>query len=208
MIETNNLSFSYVGSELLKFPDITVKKGETLLILGKSGVGKTTLLHLLALLLKPTDGQININNIEINRLRDNKLSDFRAKNIGLIFQKPHFVSALSVSENLLLANYLANKPLNHSFIKELAQSLGFERLLNKKTSQLSLGEQQRVAIARAIMNNPALILADEPSSSLDDENCKNVVALLQNQAKKIEASLVIVTHDQRLKKEFSNQIIL
>jgi lipoprotein-releasing system ATP-binding protein len=208
MIQTESLTFAYTGNTTMNFPNVSIKKAETLLILGKSGVGKTTFLHLLALLLKPDTGQIFINNTDANKLKGDELASFRSKSIGLIFQKPHFVSSLTVKENLLLTNYLANAPLNESFLKELSQSLGIEQLLHKKTNQLSLGEQQRVAIARAMMNNPSVIFADEPSSSLDDENCKIVIDLLQNQAKKIGASLIIVTHDQRLKNVFPNQISL
>jgi lipoprotein-releasing system ATP-binding protein len=208
MIETKDLTYQYDKGKVIEFENISIKAGETLLVLGKSGVGKTTLLHLLALLLKPKTGKITINNTDITALNAAELVNFRAQNIGLVFQKPHFVSSLSVKENLLLPNYFAGKSLEIIHLNNLAASLGFENYLYKKTSQLSLGEQQRVAIARAIMNNPKIILADEPTSSLDDENCKNVIALLQNQAKQINACLVIVTHDQRLKNEFSNQITL
>jgi ABC-type lipoprotein export system ATPase subunit len=208
MIETKGLSYQYDKGNVIQFEDFSIKAGETLLILGKSGVGKTTLLHLLALLLKPKTGKITINNVDITTLKTSELVAFRAQNIGLVFQKPHFVSSLSVKENLLLPNYFAGKSLEISHLNNLASSLGFENYLHKKTNQLSLGEQQRVAIARAIMNSPKIILADEPTSSLDDENCKNVLTLLENQAQKINACLVIVTHDQRLKNEFSNQITL
>lgn len=208
MIETKNLSYQYGKGKAIEFEDISIHAGETLLILGKSGVGKTTLLHLLALLLKPKNGKITINNTDITSLNASELVNFRSKNIGLVFQKPHFVSSLSVKENLQLPNYFAGKALEISYLNDLANSLGFEKHLHKKTGELSLGEQQRVAIARAIMNSPKIILADEPTSSLDDENCKNVITLLQNQAKQINACLVIVTHDQRLKNEFSNQITL
>ena len=132
----------------------------------------------------------------------------RAKNVGIIYQRPHFVHALSVMENLLLSNYLAGQKQDKQKAKLLAESLGFAEHLGKQTTQLSLGEQQRVGIARALMNNPNVILADEPTSSLDDENCDNVVKLLTQQTSQIGASLVIVTHDQRLKDQFANQITL
>lgn len=208
MIETKDLSYQYDKGKVIVFEDISIQAGETLLILGKSGVGKTTLLHLLALLLKPKIGKITINKTDVTSLNTSELVSFRAENIGIVFQKSHFVSSLSVKENLLLPNYFTGKSAEISYLIDLANSLGFDKYLHRKTSQLSLGEQQRVAIARAIMNSPKIILADEPTSSLDDENCKNVIALLQNQAKQINACLVIVTHDQRLKNEFSNQITL
>ncbi len=208
MVEIQNLTYKYKKGELINFPSFSVKKGNTLLILGKSGVGKTTLLHLLGLILKPQNGAISINNIAINSLNNKQLGEFRAKNIGVIYQKPHFITALNVKENLYLGNYLAGSPLAESHVFELANTLGFVELLNKKTTQLSLGEQQRVGIARALMNNPLLILADEPTSSLDDENCDAVIQLLKEQSKKIGACLIIVTHDQRLKNVFDNQITL
>lgn len=208
MITTENLSYKYLKGKSLTFPSFSVKNGETLLILGKSGVGKTTFLHLLGALLKPENGTIAINDINIKDLNNKALASFRAQNIGVIYQRPHFVNALSVKENLLLSNYLADRKSEKNHLMSLAESLGFSEHLDKKTSELSLGEQQRVSIARALMNNPSLILADEPTSSLDDENCKNVVEILQKQAEKIGACLIIVTHDQRLKNIFANQITL
>jgi lipoprotein-releasing system ATP-binding protein len=208
MISTENLGYQYPSGKAFKFPSFSVKNGEALLILGKSGVGKTTFLHLIAALLKPQSGSININNIDITSLKNKELTSFRAQKIGVIYQQPHFVNALSVKENLLLSNYLANKPLDKTHLNILAETLGFVDHLSKNTSELSLGEQQRVSIARAIMNNPEVILADEPTSSLDDENCKKVVNLLQKQAEIIGACLIIVTHDQRLKNIFENQLTL
>jgi putative ABC transport system ATP-binding protein len=185
MLICKNLSFQYSESKKFDFPEIYCPNAETLLILGQSGKGKTTLLHLLALLLKPKTGTIEINNKAIEGFSTKDAAQFRAENIGIVYQRPHFVAALSVEENLLLPNYLS-----------------------KKTHQLSLGEQQRVSIARALMNNPTLVLADEPTSSLDDENCQKVVELLQDSIKNIGASLIVVTHDQRLKSIFKNQIEL
>ena len=208
MIATENLTYKYSKGKTFTFPSFLVKDGETLLILGKSGVGKTTFLHLLGALLKPESGTIKINDVNIKELKNKSLALFRAQNIGVIYQRPHFVNALSVKENLLLSNYLADNNLDKNHLQSLAKSLGFYEHLDKKTSELSLGEQQRVSIARALMNNPSLVLADEPTSSLDDENCKNVVGILQKQAEKIGASLIIVTHDQRLKNIFANQITL
>jgi putative ABC transport system ATP-binding protein len=126
----------------------------------------------------------------------------------MVFQKPYFVNALNVFENLLLANYLGNNALDKGKAADLAKSLGFEHLLHKKVQELSGGEQQRVCIARALMNNPKVILADEPTSALDDENCEKVADLLEKQSKLIGAALIVVTHDHRLKSRFNNQISL
>lgn len=208
VIESKNLTFSYNQHKKFSFPDFSCSAKETLLILGNSGKGKTTLLHLLALLQTPTGGSIKLKGEEISQLSPKKAAKMRAENIGIIYQKSHFVASLSVLDNLLLANYLADKKQSTERATELARSLGFADHLNKKTSQLSQGEQQRVSIARALMNNPSIVLADEPTSSLDDENCERVIQLLDNQADKIGAALIIVTHDQRLKDRFSNRVIL
>jgi ABC-type lipoprotein export system ATPase subunit len=208
MLSCTDLTFSYNSSKSFNFPNFSCKKGETLLILGNSGKGKTTLLHLLALLLKPENGSIKLNSKEIGQLSPADAAKMRAENIGIIYQKPHFVASLSVLENLILANYLANKNQQKNKVEKLAETLGFSEHLTKKTSQLSQGEQQRVSIARALMNNPNVILADEPTSSLDDKNCEKVIQLLENQAVNIGAALIIVTHDQRLKNRFVNSVSL
>ena len=208
MIATQNLTFAYAADKQFLFPDFSCADRETMLILGKSGKGKTTFLHLMALLLKPTGGKIQINNQEISQLSVSSAADFRAKNVGIIYQKPHFVHALSVMDNLLLSNYLAGKNQAKDKAQHLAENLGFAEHLSKKTTQLSQGEQQRVSIARALMNSPSVILADEPTSSLDDDNCLKVIDLLKKQIQEIGASLVVVTHDQRLKDVFAQSIEL
>ncbi|WP_064197108.1 MULTISPECIES: ABC transporter ATP-binding protein [Emticicia] len=208
MLTCTDLSFSYDSQKSFSFPSFSCEKGEPLLILGKSGTGKTTLLHLLALLLKPTKGSIKINGHELASLTPKEATQMRANHVGIIYQKPHFVSSLNVLDNLLLANYLADQKQSIEQAQKLSDNLGISNLLDKKTNLLSGGEQQRVSIARALMNNPDVILADEPTSNLDDENCDKVIQLLENQSKNIGAALVIVTHDQRLKDNFKNIITL
>ncbi|MFC5409992.1 ABC transporter ATP-binding protein [Larkinella bovis] len=208
MLQSRQLTFSYSPTKRFSFPDIRCNDREAVLILGKSGSGKTTLLHLLALLLQPESGSVTIDQTDLTQLSVSQTAAFRAGHVGIIYQKPHFVSSLSVMDNLLMANYLAKKPQDKNRARELATHLGFADHLHKRTNQMSQGEQQRVSIARAVMNKPGVILADEPTSSLDDVNCARVVALLREQSEQIGASLVVVTHDQRLKDEFSNQVIL
>ena len=208
MLATNQLTFEYGPAKHFTFPNVHCANREALLILGQSGTGKTTFLHLLALLLKPKSGSVVIDKTDLTQLGPAETAAFRAKHVGIIYQKPHFVSALSVLDNLLLANYLANKPQDKNRARGLANELGFGEHLSKRTHQLSQGEQQRVSIARAVMNQPDVILADEPTSSLDDDNTDRVVTLLRQQSEQIGASLIVVTHDQRLKDAFQNQVSL
>ena len=206
MLETKNLKFIYEDDSELSFPNINTSK-ENLLILGASGVGKTTFLHLLSGLLKPLEGEIDLIGTPISKLTMSEMDRFRGKNIGIVFQKPHFINSLTVKENLQLAQYISKK-IDKTRISSLLESLGIEDKANKKTLNLSQGEKQRVAIALAIVNSPKLILADEPTSSLDDLNCDKVINLLKNQAAKYKAKLIIITHDYRLKKHFKNTLSL
>ena len=206
MLETKNLRFKYDDDSELSFPDIKTSK-ENLLILGASGVGKTTFLHLLSGLLKPLEGEIDLIGTPISKFTRSEMDRFRGKNIGIVFQKPHFINSLTVKENLQLAQYISKK-IDKTRINTLLESLGIEDKANKKTLNLSQGEKQRVAIALAIVNSPKLILADEPTSSLDDLNCDKVINLLKNQAAKYKAKLIIITHDYRLKKHFKNTLSL
>lgn len=206
MIETKSLEFSYDDNFVFKFPNINLKTNENLLILGNSGIGKTTLLHNLAGILRPKSGMIKIFKNEISKFSELKLDKFRGKNIGIVFQKPHFVNSLTIGENLELAQFLGqNKKGN---IQVILDSLKILDKINKKPKELSQGEKQRASIAIAIINSPKLILADEPTSSLDDGNCKNVINILKEQALKYNAQLVVITHDNRLKKYFKKSIAL
>jgi ABC-type lipoprotein export system ATPase subunit len=208
MLVTENLKYHYKSGKSIAFPDLKISNGDSCLILGQSGVGKTTLLHLLALLLRPKEGHVFIENENTTALSAKSLVSFRAKYIGTVYQQPHFVNALTAKENILLSSYFSESKLDPNYLERLANSLNISELLNKKVTNLSLGEQQRVSIARALINSPKLILADEPTSSLDDKNCESVINLLKEQAKIIGAGLIIVTHDQRLKTVFDNQITL
>ena len=207
MITSEHLSYTYKNSETLTFPDIKCDKGQTLLITGGSGVGKTTLLHLLGGLLRPQQGKVLIDGVNLESLSERQLDKFRGANIGLVLQEAHFVEALSVKENIQLASWLATGKKSVE-VSSLLEQLGLSTQQNKLPSQLSIGQQQRVSIARALINNPKLLLADEPTSSLDDENAFIVADLLSGLAKQFGTALIIVTHDQRLKDRFKNSISL
>lgn len=208
MIVTKDVTFFYNATTQFAFPDVKCNPSETLLITGNSGKGKTTLLHLLAGLLRPKKGEISIDDTNVSQLSEKKLDQFRGKNIGLILQQSHFISSLSVLDNVVLASWLASGKKATEKAKQLLLDLDLESQMHKLPSQLSIGQQQRVSIARALINEPKLLLADEPTSSLDDENAMKVADLLEKLAKDYNASLIIVTHDQRLKNKFANQIHL
>ena len=208
MVKINGLTYNYSSEVQLTFPDFSLSKGEQALILGQSGCGKTTLLHLLSGLLKPDSGEVDVENKNILKMSGATLDNFRGANIGIVFQTPHFIEALTVKENLTLTQTLAGNPKNVDKIKSLLADLGVESKLNSKLNALSVGEKQRVSIARALVNSPALILADEPTSALDDKNCDAVLKLVREQAKKHNSTLLIVTHDNRLKDQFDKRIEL
>lgn len=192
----------------MRFPDIDIQQGAHYLILGASGTGKTTLLHLLSGLLVPKKGSIFIQDKNISTMNGAVLDQFRGKNLGIVFQVPHFLTALTVSENLEIAQKLPGNTIDKSRIKTVLSRLNLGDKIHAYPQQLSQGEKQRVSIARAIINQPAVIFADEPTSALDDENCVEVTKLLKQTAEENNATLVIVTHDNRLKEEFENKIIL
>lgn len=202
MLYTRNLAYAYPNGRTLRFPDMECAEGNVLLITGGSGVGKTTLLHLLAGLLKPSGGEIQVAGTPIQSLKPAAMDAFRGKHIGIIYQQSHFIAALSVKENLLLAKK------DNTRLLEISEKLGIQPLLHKKPSQLSQGEQQRASITRALIQSPQLLLADEPTASLDDDNCIAVAKLLAAQAAEQKAALLIVTHDNRLKQLFANHITL
>lgn len=208
MLKSSNLTFRYPSGQTFSFPDVSCQREEQLLLLGESGTGKTTLLHLLAGMLRPSGGLVEIDGKNITRLRSGEIDRFRGSRVGIIFQTAHFVQSLSVKDNLILPQYLTGKASNPARANELLKRMGLEHKLNSSTKELSIGEQQRVAIARALMNNPAVVLADEPTSALDDKNANQVIELLEEQTALTGAALIIVTHDQRLKDRFRKRITL
>jgi len=206
MLSTSALTFAYPNGASFEFPDLNVGQNEGLLVLGNSGTGKTTLLHLLAGLMNPTGGTIELDGTELATLKGSARDRFRGKNIGLVFQQSQFIRSISVLENLRLARSLAGLSQDDSLAESLLTELGISERKNAKPNELSIGERQRAAIARALVTKPKIVLADEPTSALDDENCEAVAALFERTVKGHGAALVIVTHDQRLKNRFQNSV--
>ncbi|MDR1200548.1 MAG: ATP-binding cassette domain-containing protein [Tannerellaceae bacterium] len=205
---TENIQYSYNHGYVFRFPDILCEKGEQLLITGQSGCGKTTLLHLIAGLLHPDNGSIYVRNKDITQLKNKDLDRHRGREIGIVFQSPHFIKSLTAEENLMMPAYLNKLTVDKVYLDNLLETLDITHCRNSKTNEMSQGELQRLSITRAVINKPSLILADEPTSSLDDKNCREAVLLLRSQSEKLQAGLIIVTHDKRLIPDFSQIIHL
>jgi len=200
MLIAKNIYKSYGKLPILKGVDLHVQQGEIVSIVGASGAGKSTLLHIIGSLALPDQGSIQINGVEINRLSPKKLSDFRNKNIGFIFQFHHLLPEFSALENVCMPAFIANKGRKESEAKaeELLEMLGLSNRIHHKPAELSGGEQQRVAVARSLINNPAIILADEPSGNLDSENAQALNDLFIELREKINQTFIIVTHNEDL----------
>ena len=208
VLALDGLARAYGLRTVVAIPAWTVAAGEHSLILGPSGSGKSTLLHLIAGLLHPSHGRVLVAGQDLAKLTTAELDAFRGRMIGIVLQRLHLIPALTVRDNLRLARTLARLPPDPARIDSLLAKLGLAALAGVRPSRLSEGEAQRVAIARAVVNHPALILADEPTSALDDVNCQTVLALLRAQAEASGATLVIATHDARLKAHFGHRLEL
>ena len=184
MLEVKSLTFTHEGHKQICFPDISLSNNEGLIVLGNSGSGKTTLINLIAGLIKADSGDITLNQTKYNELSLDDLDIFRGKNIGLIFQKPHFIRNLTVFENLSLSTHLSRNKVRKEIFEETLSEVGLSEKVNMRPNELSEGEQQRLSIAMALVKEPALILADEPTSSLDDNNCNKVISLLKKYSEK------------------------
>jgi putative ABC transport system ATP-binding protein len=198
LIQTRNLHYAYPGGVELSFPDVDVAQGSMLLLSGPSGCGKSTWLALVAGLVAPTHGTIAVADQELHALKNVAADAWRAGAIGFLPQKLHLTAALTVQENLAMAQWAAGVPEDDRRIQTALQSLGVADLAGRKPGQLSGGQAQRVALARAVLLQPRVILADEPTASLDDEAAADAVALLLATARTHQATLVIATHDARV----------
>jgi ABC-type lipoprotein export system ATPase subunit len=177
-------------------------------VLGDSGSGKTTLLHLLGGLLRNYSGDLTIDQVQLSSFSASALDKFRGQRIGFVFQRNHLIKSLTVRQNLLMAPYLGGLPQDNTKVEAILKELGLESKGDAKVSEISQSQAQRVAIGRAVLNNPSLILADEPTSALDDTNCGRVIDLLMEVAQRHGSTLLIATHDQRLKSKISQQVVL
>lgn len=208
MIQLKDSIHYYNSKTVVPLPDLKVEKGDHLLILGLSGSGKSTLLHVLAGLLRPTKGSYAIDGTDLYALSESRRDQFRGRHIGVIFQQMHLINTLTVKENLTLAQYMAGQKVDESKAIRICGELDISEKLNVYADELSQGQKQRLSIARAVMNDPLLLLADEPTSSLDDIRSGEVLSLLKSQAERTGATLIISTHDQRVKDQFSNRVEL
>lgn len=200
MIEVIGLK-KYFGSgeKLVKAADnisLEIKKGEFVAIIGSSGSGKTTLLHILGGLTRPDEGRVVIDGEDIYSLDEDRLTVFRRRQIGFIFQNYSLINVLKVYDNIVLPIELDGLKVNREYISEIIKTLGLENRINFLPSQLSGGQQQRVAIARALASKPALILADEPTGNLDSKMSQEVVGLLRYSAQKYNQTIVMITHNE------------
>lgn len=202
MISIKSVIHSYNNTSQISFKDWEINTGEQWLLLGESGSGKTSLLHILTGIMKPSEGEVIINGTSLYALSSKALDKFRGKNVGIIFQRPHLIKSLTIAENLIMAQSFAQLPEDRNRVNEVLESLGIGAKKSVYPSELSQGQLQRVSIARAVINQPALLIADEPTSSLDDKNAASVLELLLQQSGLNKATLVVATHDKRVKDAF------
>lgn len=208
MLGLRGLRQKYGAQTVLALDRFEATAGEHWLVLGASGSGKTTFLNLAAGLLPATEGVVEVGGEDIARLKGGALDRWRGRTVGIVPQKLHLVPSLTVAQNLALASYLAGLPENSGRARSLLDELGLGGKASSRPHQLSHGQAQRVAVARAVMNRPKLLLADEPTSNLDDAACAAALDLLQSQARACGATLVVATHDQRAKARFEKVLQL
>lgn len=196
------------GNEVRALDGVTlnIEKGETLSIIGSSGSGKSTLLNMIGAVDKPTSGTVIVDGEDVSAMNDEQLSIFRRRKIGFIFQSYHLIPVLSVEENIKMPVLLDKKKPDNEYIDHVIEMLGLKDRLKHLPKQLSGGQQQRVAIARALANHPSLVLADEPTGSLDSQNGEEVIALLKKSVAELGQTLVIITHNIDIARE-TNRIV-
>jgi putative ABC transport system ATP-binding protein len=209
MIRIERLRFGYRnGEDVLRLNDFVLEPKTNVLVVGPSGCGKTTLLHLIAGLLSPGSGRVIVDGQDLADLSPSARDRFRGQHIGIVLQQFHLLPTLTAMQNLLVAQTIAGLPVDRAAAHSMLSVLGVDEHVEAYPHELSIGQQQRVAIARALVNHPELLLADEPTSNLDDEACASVADLLLATAQQQGVSLLIATHDSRLKSRIPRQLAL
>lgn len=208
MLEVENISYKVDGRLILPPLSFSLNAGEKMLVLGPSGSGKTTLLAILAGLLRPTGGEVRYDDQSLYEQSTAEMDRFRGENMGIIFQSHHLVKPLTVLQNLRLGLSFGGKTAKKTRIEQTLQRLNLSQKAGQKASTLSMGEAQRLAVARAVIGQPKWILCDEPTSALDDANAEATLHLLEEEARDCGASLIVVTHDNRVKSHFSGEQVI
>ncbi|MCX2574426.1 ABC transporter ATP-binding protein [Pedobacter sandarakinus] len=208
MIKIKSLVHRYGTNPDLSFADWEIQDREQWLLLGASGSGKSTLLNIISGLLSPTKGEVQIDGTNLYQLSTKKMDKFRGRKIGIIFQRPHLIKSLNIYDNVAIANSMAGLTIHKETIMALLDRLGLADKASRYSDELSQGQLQRVSIARALVNNPSVLIADEPTSSLDDANAENVISLITTQAAASNASLIVATHDTRVRNRLSKEYLL
>ncbi|MCT4507719.1 MAG: ABC transporter ATP-binding protein [Tepidibacter sp.] len=205
ILETINLSKIYgkkeVTVEALKDINISINKGEFVAIVGPSGSGKSTMLHLIGGLERASSGTIKVNGIDISKLSDKDLAEYRRKEVGFVFQQYNLIPVLNVKENIELPLMIGNDYIDEAYIDELIDLLGITERKEHLPSQLSGGQQQRVAIGRSLATKPSIVLADEPTGNLDSKTTEKVMNLLKKSIKQFNQTLIVITHDNNIAKK-------
>ena len=208
MLALQDISYRFRDGTTVTLPDWEASDGAQWAVIGPSGSGKSTFLHLLGGVLRPSSGRVTVGSQDLGSLDERALDRFRGQHVGLVFQALHLVEALSVADNLRLCRYFAELPRDEGRIRDVLERLDLTSLARRYPHRLSQGQAQRVAIARALVNEPLVILADEPTSALDDANCARVMELLTEQAQASGASLVVATHDTRVREYMQHTLPL
>jgi putative ABC transport system ATP-binding protein len=208
MFRLDRVRHAYNGRDVLRIDEWSAAQGEHWLVLGPSGSGKTTLLHILAGILKASEGGVVVADQDVSSLAAAELDRFRGRRIGIVFQRLHLIPSLNVLDNLLLAQYLAGLEQDRAAAQALLASLGLKDEVHRRPQALSFGQAQRAAVARAVINRPGLILADEPTSNLDDASAEAALETLLTQARACNATLVVASHDRRISDRFEHKKVL
>jgi len=210
MIEVKEIEKSYGSLQVLKKVSLTIERSKVVTIVGPSGAGKSTLLHIVGTLDRPDRGEVVIDGVNLNQLNDDKLAEFRNRHIGFVYQFHHLLPEFTALENVAMPALIAGKNRKEAFgrANELLDFLKLGERVGHKPAQLSGGEQQRVSVARALMNNPELILADEPSGNLDTENARKLHDLFFVLRDTFKQTFIIVTHNEELAQLSDRKIVL